>query len=50
MQLYLIDKPGGNPNQLWKLIPVGDNQVYIASALDSSLVLDLRGAELRRIR
>jgi len=26
-----------------RYIPVGDNQVYIASALDNSLVLDLRG-------
>jgi hypothetical protein len=38
-----IDKPGGATNQQWKLVPVGDNQVYIASALDNNLVLDLRG-------
>jgi hypothetical protein len=43
VQLYPIDKPGGKPNQQWKYIPVGDNQVYIASALDNNLVLDLRG-------
>jgi hypothetical protein len=43
VQLYPIDQPGGKPNQQWKLIPVGDNMVYIASHLDNNLVLDLRG-------
>jgi hypothetical protein len=43
VQLYPIDKPGGALNQQWKYIPVGDNQVYIASALNENLVLDLRG-------
>ena len=43
VQLWPIDKPGGATNQQWKLVPVGDNQVYIASALDNNLVLDLRG-------
>lgn len=43
VQLWPIDKPGGATNQQWKLIPVGHNQVYIASALDNNLVLDLRG-------
>jgi len=43
VQLWPIDKPGGATNQQWKLVPVGDNQGYIASALDNNLVLDLRG-------
>jgi hypothetical protein len=43
VQLFPIDKPGGAKNQQWKLIPAGDNQVHIASALDNNLVLDLRG-------
>lgn len=43
VQLYPIHKPGGAPNQQWKYIPVGDNQVYIASALNNKLVLDLDG-------
>ena len=43
VQHWPIDKPGGATNQQWKLVPVGDNQVYIASALDNNLVLDLRG-------
>jgi hypothetical protein len=46
VQLYPIDGPGGHPNQQWKLIPVGtEGYVYIASALDNDLVLDVRGGE-----
>ena len=43
VQLYPIDKPGGARNQQWKYIHVGDNRVYIASALNNNLVLDLQG-------
>ena len=49
VQHWPIDKPGGATNQQWKLVPVGDNQVYIAIALDNNFVLDLRGAELHPI-
>jgi len=42
-QLYPVDKPGGATNQQWKLISAGHNQVFIASALNENLVLDLRG-------
>ena len=43
VQLYPLNKPGGTPNQQWKLIPVSDNWVYIASALDHGIVLEVRG-------
>ena len=43
VQLYPVNGPGGTPNQQWKLIPVTDSYVYIASALDNNLVLDVRG-------
>jgi len=45
VQLYPINRPGGTANQQWKLIPVPGlpNWVFIASALDNSLVLDVRG-------
>jgi Ricin-type beta-trefoil lectin domain-like len=43
VQLYPVDKPGGARNQQWKYISVRDNRVYIASALNEKLVLDLRG-------
>jgi hypothetical protein len=43
IQLYPVNGPGGSKNQQWKLIPAGDNYVYIASALDHNLVLDVRG-------
>ena len=43
---YPADGPGGHANQQWKLIPIGtDGYVYIASALDNDLVLDVRGGE-----
>jgi Ricin-type beta-trefoil lectin domain-like len=46
VQLYPADGPGGHANQQWKLIPVGtEGYVYIASALDNDLVLDVRGGE-----
>ena len=43
VQLYPANQPGGTPNQQWKLVPVTGNLVYIASALDNNLVLDVRG-------
>ena len=46
VQLYPEDGPGGHKNQQWKLIPIGtEGYVYIASALDNDLVLDVRGGE-----
>jgi hypothetical protein len=43
VQLYPANQPGGTPNQQWKYISAGNNYVYIASALNENLVLDLRG-------
>ena len=45
VQLYPLNQPGGTPNQQWKLIPATGIWVYIASALDNNLVLDVRGGD-----
>ena len=44
VQLYPVDGPGGHKNQHWKLHSIGtEGYVYIESALDNDLVLDVRG-------
>jgi hypothetical protein len=43
IQLYPANGPGGSKNQQWKLIPAENNYVYIASALNENLVLDVIG-------
>jgi hypothetical protein len=47
VQLYPIDKPGGATNQQWKLVPYveGQNLMYIVSAFNDNLVLDVRGGK-----
>jgi hypothetical protein len=43
VQLYPINGPGGTANQRWQIQLVADTFVYIVSALNVGLVLDVRG-------